>query len=261
MLGGALLSVVATGWWMYGSYKSSDDVNSLPCLSAEETEMIMHALNDKVKIIMGTLQRTIDTIKQKFAAQGQQCDDAQLKEHLILPNFLKEFSNAEAEVLELFDVDSDELEDAVKHYSRLGNNVIIDLSKNIKIYYKNLGGVIETESSKSKSLKDSITLEQILTIIDSLAHAINTRTDQYILAFMSDYGAPSNQSSLTTFNSGMAAMQGAIQQEILSSNGLTEQEFSEALMKHQTELVIQEKLTNMQRQQQLLLQKHGLMMI
>lgn len=267
----SMVSLTAAGALAYMYLPSSEeaDDNKLPALTAEITEEILHALNDKVKELAMKSVRTAEAVKQKFAAQGQQPDDAQLREHLIIPQFLKDFEGAQNEVFRTFDVDADELEEAVEWYSKEGTGDVVKLSKAIQDIYRSIGGKIEAPSTSTAvaggngtaNAGKKLNLDECLMLLGNLANILNAKTDEYITNFKAEFGMPQDQGAFQRFQMGMVQLSEITEKQILTQCGVTEGQFRDALMSHNKEPALAEAMMLLQQQSQMILQKHGMMMM
>lgn len=134
---------------------SADDANLAPALTEDEAVKIMTAVMDKFKLNYISIMQYAAQIKQQYAGQGMQVDDAELMGHL-LPQAEKAFQESEAAVYSDFDVDSSEVEDAVNSYLEAGNcPELADIVSKIRRMYKELGGQLEDSSAVASTKKKS----------------------------------------------------------------------------------------------------------
>lgn len=261
----AAVSVMAYQYWTSGE----DSGDALPALTAEETEEVLQALVSQAKELVIKSQGVEANIKQRFASQGQQCDDAQLREHLLVPTFLKDFEAAEAEVLSTFDVDADELREAAEHFTAEGSKQVEELSEAIKQCFRAVGGTVASNSPANRvavaapsagSSGQTLSLDNVLQLLSTLASILNAKTDEYITAYKSEHGLPQDQMGFQRFQMGMVQVSEVTEKEVLVAHGLTEDGFRQALMSYKDEQAVMEVMMVIQQQSQMILQKHGMMM-
>ena len=265
---GALAAVSVMAYQYWASREDSGD--ALPALTAEETEEVLQALVSQAKELVIKSQGVEANIKQRFASQGQQCDDAQLREHLLVPTFLKDFEAAEAEVLSTFDVGADELREAAEHFSANGSKQVEELSEAIKQCFRAVGGTVASNSPAKRvttitapsagSSGQTLSLDDVLQLLSTLASILNVKTDEYITAYKSEHGLPQDQMGFQRFQMGMVQVSEVTEKEVLVAHGLTEDGFRQALMSYKDEQAVMEVMMVIQQQSQMILQKHGMMM-
>lgn len=258
----AAFAAVIGAYVLLSSKKSSSDDDLLPALTPDETEEILGKILEKLKVIALRLHRAMENVRQQFMQQGQRVDEAQLKQHYILPQFMKDFGEMQQSVLGDFEVDESELEEAVQYYSKEGNESIRNLSKQVKLIYVEFGGTMEEEaaSGEEKSGEESETpsLETCLTLLDKLAEKMAEVTGGYIESFKEQYGTPTTQTGFEQFQVGLMKLSEEAEKSVLAPYEISQMTFQQALMKYQGEQEVTEKVIRMQMQNQQLMQQHGL---
>jgi exonuclease VII small subunit len=81
----------------------------------------MMSFLDKLKVVALRHKRAAESIKQQIEAQGQQIDEKQFLAGYMLPHFETALKDLQSQVFSEFDVEEDELEEAVAYYMKGGN--------------------------------------------------------------------------------------------------------------------------------------------
>ena len=286
-------AAVALAYAFYGYYSSkskeggSQGRDALPALTAEETEEVLEAIVDKMTELAKNVEQHANTIIRENAQQGKQVDERKLYDLYVLPIFEKELATAESSILGDFDIDSDELEEAVQYFSsKDADDQVGALAEKAKRIYRSLGGTVASGPSipgvpssvgatgggtaqdaastavvvadGDKAAVD--TLEGVLQVLDVLAFNLNAKTDEFITAFTAQNGMPQDQMSMMMFQQGMVAVQESTEKAVMSALRLSPADFSSALMVFKGEEVVVEKMMLIQQQSHMILQKHGMMM-
>lgn len=263
-------AVAAVGALVYALLikKGGNSEDALPALTEAETEEVMEALSKKTGPLRQQMLNTTEMIKQKFAAQGQQADDAQLREHLILPKFREGYEALVSEVLGDFDIDEEELEDAVTYYSAPSSSSsgnVAALTESIKACYVSLGGQVGPSTqvtamgASETATTGEMALEDVLTVLQTLSTVLNEKTEEYIVAYKAQNGVPADPESMNRFQMGAAQLSEAAEANVLSSFGLTANQFRDALMMYKDRQEIMMPMMMIQQQSQQMLMRHGMM--
>jgi hypothetical protein len=218
-------AVCATGLTAYYAFFSGSSSNSklAPAVTEEEARKILTSIVEKVKSTEPKLVQFAEGIKQQLAMQGQEIDTVQLYKSLCLPHLETAIRDIQQVVLDEYDVDDDEFEEAVTTYLDAGDEQIVELSKILKKVYQRFGGEVpddeeesqavtttSTSQQKSGSLsksskKKTISLNDLLQLLQLLSERILATTSEYAEEFVSQYGKQTSmsQSLALTFQGGL----------------------------------------------------------
>lgn len=215
----ASAAVLATGLALYsflGTSGTAAGVAKLaPALDEEETRKIMSSILEKLQGTVPKLLGAAENIKQQIVAQGQQLEDAQLLKMFILPHLQTALREAQDAVLEQFDVDDDELEEAVNEYIAAGDPELTRISTTIKQIFKKFGADIDTSSGSAATTKESAggsssaanldpnSLENLLRILRIISKATADKTEEFIATFVNNYGPPVSEMLAMQFQHGL----------------------------------------------------------
>lgn len=139
-----------------------------------------------------------------MAAQGQDIDDSQLMKTFILPHVDTALADIQKSVLDEYDFDDDELEQAVDYYVKHGDEELAEITKKIKLIYKEFGGDIGEEAAPQASKNAAaLSIDDILDLMTELADRMATDVDNYTKQFVDAFGPPQSTASSEKFQMGM----------------------------------------------------------
>ena len=212
----------------------------------------------RTKTNVPRLKKPADNFKQQIAAQGQEVDDIQLLKALILPHLETGIKEIQEEVLNEYDADDDELEEAVNYYLEQGDEELADITKSLKTIYKQFGGDLPDEESVGSS-KD-FELHEVVELFQELVTMIVEHTETMVKKYIKENGVPSTSMQKADFQSELASITDTAEKVFLAERGLTTTDIQQLLLKHQSEPAIQQTFMSMQFQTQRILQSHGISM-
>jgi hypothetical protein len=206
--------VIATGvaayTYAFPSNKSSD---LAPAVTEEDAKKMMKLILDKLKLLAPRLMGAAQNIKQQIQQQGQDIDDVTLMKQFILPHFDSNLKEIQDAVLEEFDVDEDELEEAVDVYIAAGDAELIDIAKSIRVLHKQFGGDVEIENEEAGGGARSATaaamgIQEVVELMEELARQMLQYTDDFCGTFVDERGVPTmaDRSSMEEFQMGLMAV-------------------------------------------------------
>lgn len=203
-----------------------------------------------------------ENIKAQIRQQGHEIDDQTVYKSYILVHFESGFRDIQESVLAEIDCEESELEEAVSYYQSHGSVILQDISQKIRKIYKQFGGQLDNESNdnipqseKSKSMN----VDDVLEILNALNDKIMTASDGFITKFKEEYGIPNSEMLSGIFNQGLMTIASSAEEAVLSSAGVTSEEFQQVVLKFQEAPLINRAILSMQETQHKLLLKHGLM--
>jgi hypothetical protein len=180
----AALIASAYGIYSYvGSSGSSKDSNLLPALTEEEARKIMSAILDRFQMNIPKLFRAADSIKQQFLQQGQDIDDATLLKQFLLPHLEQGLKDIQEAVLEEYDVDEGDLEDAVTTYIEKGDAELTRISAVIRGVFKKFGADIVDEEDEFEDVPASSNTTTVSTKASSKKSKKEMSADEFIKFF------------------------------------------------------------------------------
>lgn len=255
-------AVVAAGYgaysWLFSGAASSD---LAPAVTEEEARKIMGKIVEAVKLNVPRFVRAADSIKQQIAAQGQEIEDAQIFKSFILPHLENSIREITQATLDEFDIDEDELEEAVDTYIEQGDDALKHFSEQLKMIYKQFGGEVASEQAEAVAKRGEsfdMSLEDVVTLLEEMVEMMVSHIDQYCEQFVAAYGVPKEQAAVNKFQMGLMQVTEEVEKELLSSRGMISTDFQNILMKYQTEPKIGELFMMMQMQNKHVLMEHGI---
>jgi len=255
-------AVVATGtvaYYVFGG-SSKHDSNILPAVTEEEALEMMSQIMDKIKVLIPKMLRAADGIKQQLAQQGQEIDDMQLMKTFILPHVKEQFDAIQAGILEQYEYDDDELEEAVQFYILEGNEKLAEISDKIKSIYKEFGGDVEVDAPEASEAAQGLSEDNVVELMQGLSDKMAYNTDIFCSQFIENFGAPTTIQGMEQFQMGLMQIADGAEKELLGSHGLSQQDFQAILMQYQSNRKIIEIFTSMQYDNKRILAKHGINM-
>eukprot|EP01031_Cornospumella_fuschlensis_P034429 gene34429-41670_t len=255
LLGSVVLATAS--YFAYSVFAPSKSTSDLaPALTEEEAREMMKAILDRTKTNVPRLLKAAENFKQQIAAQGQEVDDIQLLKALILPHLETGIKEIQEEVLNEYDADDDELEEAVNYYIEQGDEELADITKSLKTIYKQFGGDLPDEESVGSS-KD-FELHEVVELFQELVTMIVEHTETMVKKYIKENGVPSTSMQKADFQSELASITDTAEKVFLAERGLTTTDIQQLLLKHQSEPAIQQTFMSMQFQTQRILQSHGI---
>jgi hypothetical protein len=163
-----------------------------PALTEEGTVYVMNKVLEKLKLTAVQMVRAAENIRQQIAQQGQQIDDERLMKMFILPHFPSALKEVQDVVCDSCDVDEDELEQAVGYYIAEGNQELKEITKKIKIIFRQFGGEIEMDDEGVPDAPtQEIGIERVIEIIQKMEMQFSADFESFMEAFQAQYGPPS----------------------------------------------------------------------
>lgn len=200
-------AVVAVGYAAYSLFGSSSSSNLAPAITEEEAAKMMGKVLEQVKLHVPRFLRAADSIKQQIAAQGQEIEDAQILKAFILPHLETSIRDITQNVLDEFDYDEDELEEAVNTYVAAGDEELTAISKSLKAIYKQFGGEVGDDSEEAagpvSAKAGQMGLPEVLTLLEELAQLMVDNCDSFCQEFVGKFGVPADQGTMEKFQVGL----------------------------------------------------------
>ena len=194
--------------YTFSSAGKTSTQEELPAMEEETATKIMTQILAKVKLLAPRLLGAAQNIKQQIAQSGQEIDDATLMKHYILPHFDSSLKEIQESILDEFDWDEDELEDAIAYYSK-ENEEFRHINKSLRVLYNQFGGDADideaaaTDAPPSSGKAAKMTISDIIQLMEELAKQMLQYTDDYCGKFIDENGVPSSQRELETFQIGL----------------------------------------------------------
>lgn len=200
-------AVVALGYAAYSLFGSGTKTDLAPAVTEDEARTMMKKILEQVKLNAPRFLRAADSIKQQIAAQGQEIEDAQIFKAFILPHLETAIRDVTQSVLDEFDVDEDELEEAVDAYVAAGDEELIHISKQLKAIYKQFGGETgDSEGAESTAVSAKaaeMSLDEVVALLEELAQVMIDQSDSYCSEFVGQFGTPRSQQDFMKFQQGL----------------------------------------------------------
>lgn len=192
------------------SYLAPSSSNLAPAMEEKEAKEIMHAIMKKLKMMVPKLLNAAQNIKMQIEQQGQEIDDAAVLKHYILPHFTTNLQDIQNMVLEEFDADEDELEEAVEYYIAHGDEELASITKSIRAIHMQFGGDSELEVPSATPAKGSkaadMDVNDVIAMLKELAKQMVQYSDDFCGKFVDENGVPTDQQSMEEFQYGLMAM-------------------------------------------------------
>lgn len=264
LLVASAVALVGVGAASYSGLLGSKQEESLaPAIDEETTRKIMKQILEGVHLNLPGLFQYAERIKQSIAAQGQEIDDAILLKTFLLPNLENLLRQVQDKALEDFDVDEDELEEAVTEYCKQGDADLIKTSATIRSIFKRFGANIvdeeeeeeeepaaakasanataETTVSKKSSKKSKkspskdMPLEEFLQFMRTFQTIQLELTKSTIEDFVEEFGRQLDQTTAQLFQQRMFIAAQQAQEEITQDFGIEPETIEKLIMKYQRE--------------------------
>lgn len=275
------VALVATGVLLYnlfGKSSSSNGTKLAPAIDEEEARKIMSSILEKLQAAVPKLLHAAENIKQQIASQGQQIEDAQLLKMFLLPHLQSTLAEIQAAVLEQFDVDDDELEEAVSEYVEAGDPELTRITKQIQQIFKHFGAEVEEEakpkaapsaasaSSSSASAAASSAastgdddLDDLLRVLQKISTLTTEKTEEFIETFIANYGPPTSQMLAMQFQHGLMYTSQSVQHEVLADEHMSAPTLETLVEKYKDSEQVLAIFEELQRESGKVMAKYGLM--
>ena len=200
----ALIGSCTAAYFLYSNVVSSKSTLA-PAIDEEEAKKIMNAILKKLKVLVPKLLMAAQNIKMQVQQTGQDIEEMALMRQFLLPHFDSNLKEIQDSVLEEFDVDEDELEEAVNTYIAAGDEELAAISKSIRVMHTQFGGDsdIEEESPKKSEAAEKMGLNEVLTLMKELGNQMMQYTDDFCGEFIDQYGVPASQQHMEQFQLGL----------------------------------------------------------
>jgi hypothetical protein len=200
----AILGTLALAYFQFAPTKS----DLAPAITEEEAKEMMNSILKKLKLLVPKLLMAAQNIKMQIQQQGHDVDEMTIMKQYLLPHFDSNLKEIQDAVLEEFDVDEDELEEAVNKYIADGDEELASIAKSIRVMYQQFGGDIEIEDvAAPKSAKvESMGAEDVVSLLKELANQMMQYTDDFCGTFIDENGLPSTQQGMEEFQLGLMAV-------------------------------------------------------
>lgn len=181
--------------------------NLAPAIEEEEAQKVMNLLLKRLKILAPKLITAAQNIKMQIQQQGQDVEEAIIMKQFILPHFESSLKEYQDELLNEFDMDEDDLEEAVNTYIANGNKELADIAQSIRVMHNQFGGDSDIQDPNApKSAKvEEMTLEEVVGLMKELGNQMMQYTDDFCGTFIDENGVPSNQQEMEAFQLGLMA--------------------------------------------------------
>lgn len=198
-------AILATGYTVYSLFGGSSNADLAPAVTEEEAREMMKAVYDRVRTRAPQLLRAAEGIKQQIAAQGQEISDAQLMQAFILPHFENAVRDSTDEVLAEYDVDEDELEEAVNTYVEQGDMELQDITKSLTVLYQQFGGTTEEDGASSSAVGE-IQQDDFIEMMHELAENIIETSTSFVRGWVESKGRPTTASDKEAFQTALMSI-------------------------------------------------------
>jgi hypothetical protein len=241
-VGLAVSALAVTAAYLYSFSGTSGSSDLAPAIEEEDAKKMMEKILEKLQLLAPRLMNAAQNIQQQIEQQGQEIEEKQLMKQFILPHFdtnLKEFQDA---VLNEFDVDADELEEACDVYITEGDEELAQICRSIRALYRQFGGDVEEESSSaaSSSAVLDMSVDEVVGLMKELAKHMLQATDDYCAKFIDESGVPRTQAHLEAFQVGQMKLSQEVEKSLLTECGLSETDLQKMLMANSDNKAIQQ---------------------
>lgn len=209
--GASVVAALIASYSFFGS--SSNESNLAPAITQEEAKKLMSDILDKLHLAVPKLLRAGESIKQQITAQGQEVDDAQIAKAFLLPHLETQLREIQDLVLNEFDADEDELEEAVDYYIAAGDQDLLKISRTIQSIFQKFGYDIDVNDNQASSSSASngssggssqeVTYDVLIEILTALSTSLAEKTEEFISHYFETYGPPVTQDASSKFNTGL----------------------------------------------------------
>lgn len=201
-----IASTVALAYNVWGGTESTTKL--APAVSEEEAKLIMNTILKNLKLLAPRLLMAAQNIRQQIQQQGGEIEDEVMMKQYILPHFGSNLKEIQEKILEEFDVDEDELEEAVNTYIANGDEELIGITKSIRVLHTQFGGDSEIEPPKAakNSKAAEMGFNEVIALLEEMASQMLQETDDFCGKFVDEYGIPTNAQLAQEFQIGMMEM-------------------------------------------------------
>lgn len=256
--------LAAGGYCVYSAFfKKRSDL--LPALTEQETFKILVTFLEKLKLQAPQMLNGFNNIKQQIMMHGENIEDRKIMEQYMFPHFKLAYDKANRDVLEEYDVLDEELQDAVETYIRMGNGEIEDVTKQIKLVYREFGGEVTIEGEDefedipgSETRTGDMTLQEVLEIIHLITEKMVDVTKVFISEYVEKHGKPSDNISVAKFNQSLMSAGQTAEQSVFKEAGISSAAFQKSIMKFQTSPEVQQLFMRMQSITHTLIEEAGI---
>jgi hypothetical protein len=276
-IGLASAAVLAAATVYLAAKGPSADSGLAPALTEEEATAVMTAILERLKVTATRFVRHVEQMKQQIAAGGQSVPEKELMKYM-LPHFETALKEIESAVYTDKDVEAGEVEDAVNTYVAAGHEKLSEICQKIRLIYKEFGGELDagdegdgagasasnSDSSEKGAASSSasggeIALSDVLEILTVLSEKIGSLTDEYVGVFVEQHGLPNGDAELMqSFQMGMMSLSEQAEQAVLEEFGVSVAEFQQAVVRNQASPAIQQKIMEMQIDNQQRMMQRGI---
>ena len=177
-----------------------------PALTEDEAREIMAKILEQLKVTATQMIRAAEGIKQKIAQQGQEIEDRKLMQMFILPHFETAFQQLQEKILDEYEVEEYELEDAVNTYIAEGDKKLSETAERIRMIYKEFGGGIDDADESENSLTSpagagasELNLDKVVAILEDIMVNMEEKCSQFFEAYMAQHGSPRTKEQINNF--------------------------------------------------------------
>lgn len=201
----AASAVVAATVLAY-NYLLPSSSNLAPAIDEAEAKKIMGAVLEKLKILAPQLEKAARNIKAQIMEQGQDIDEMTIRKQFLLPHFESNLKEIQTAVLEEFEADEDDLEEAVNHYIAAGDEELASIAKSIRVFYKDFGGDIDVdEPGKVSEAVEAMGINDVVALMKELGNQMMQHTDDFCGKFIDEHGPPTTAQLAEEFQMGLMA--------------------------------------------------------
>jgi hypothetical protein len=200
-------SVLASTYLAFSYFSPSSNSSLAPAMDESETKEIMNAILKKLKLLVPKLLSAAQNIKAQVDQAGQDMDEVTLMKNYILPHYLTNLQEIQDMVLQEYDGDEDELEEAVNYYCEAGDEELINIRKVIRAQHIQFGGDSDLDSVVSAPAEGSkaanMSVADVVNLLRELAQQMVQFSDDFCGNFVDEYGVPADQEGLQEFQAGL----------------------------------------------------------
>jgi hypothetical protein len=201
----AATAVIATSMLVY-KYFAPSSSGMAPAIEEAEARKIMNAILEKLKVLGPQLEKAARNIKAQIQDQGQEVDEMTIRKQFLLPHFESNLKEIQTAVLEEFDADEDDLEEAVSTYIAAGDEELSSIAKSIRVFYKDFGGDVEVEDpDKVSEAVEKMGINDVVALMKELGNQMMQHTDDFCGNFIDEHGLPSTAQLAEEFQMGLMA--------------------------------------------------------
>ena len=141
----------------------------------------------------------LENIKQQAQAQPD-FDVETVKKTYVLPHFETLVKKVQEEACDKFDVDSDEIEEAVTTYIENGDVKLIEISTKLKRMYRDFGGETDDISAGgTEEKKEELSFNEIVTFISVYTDKLLEKIKEATIEYKNEFGIPDTEETNAHF--------------------------------------------------------------